>query len=76
LWAALFSLILFVRQREGLPAKASMLDFSAILENALAMRPDTNIVGGSVRQDFDLDLRLDYTILKARVGGGKIISYN
>jgi hypothetical protein len=25
-----------------------MLDFSAILENALAMRPDTNIVGGSV----------------------------
>ncbi len=76
MWAALFSLILFVRQREGLPAKASMLDFSAILENALAMRPDTNIVGGSVRQDFDLDLRLDYTILKARVGGGKIISYN
>jgi hypothetical protein len=40
------------------------------------MRPDTNIVGGSVRQDFDLDLRLDYTILKARVGGGKIVSYN
>ena len=25
-----------------------MLDFSAVLENALAMRPDTNIVGGSV----------------------------
>jgi hypothetical protein len=25
-----------------------MLDFSAILENALAMRPDTNIVSGSV----------------------------
>ncbi len=25
-----------------------MLDFSAILENALAMQPDTNIVGGSV----------------------------
>ncbi len=39
---------LFLRQREGLPAKASMLDFSAILENALAMRPDTNIVGCSV----------------------------
>ncbi len=48
-----------------------MLDFSAILENALAMRPDTNIVGGSVRQDFDLDLRLDYTILKASVGDRK-----
>jgi hypothetical protein len=25
-----------------------MLDFSAILENALAMQSDTNIVGGSV----------------------------
>jgi hypothetical protein len=50
-----------------------MLDFSAILENALAMRPDTNIVGGSVRQDFDLDQRLDYTILKARVGTEKYV---
>jgi hypothetical protein len=50
-----------------------MLDFSAILENALAMRPDTNIVGGSVRQDFDLDLRLDYTILKASVGTEKYV---
>ncbi len=50
-----------------------MLDFSAILENALSMRPDTNIVGGSVRQDFDLDLRLDYTILKARVGTEKYV---
>jgi hypothetical protein len=25
-----------------------MLEFSAILENTLAMRPDTNIVAGSV----------------------------
>ncbi len=48
MWAALFTLILFFRQRDGLPAKTSMLDFSAILENALAMWPDTNIVGGSV----------------------------
>ncbi len=42
---------LFVRQREGLPAKVSMLDLSAILENAMAMRPDTNIVGGSRQRD-------------------------
>ena len=56
--------ILF-RQRQDLPRKAAMLDFSAILENGAAMRPDTNIVGGSVRQDFDLDKRLDYTVLQA-----------
>jgi hypothetical protein len=48
------AIFLFLRQREGLPAKASMLDFSAILENALAMRPDTNIVGGSVHINLTL----------------------
>jgi glutamate synthase (NADPH/NADH) len=45
-----------------------MLDFSAILENAAALRPGTNIIGGSVRQDFDLDKRLDYTIIQAAKG--------
>jgi hypothetical protein len=31
-----------------------MLDFSAILENALAMWPDTNIVGGFVHINLTL----------------------
>jgi hypothetical protein len=44
----LFPITFYFRQRDGLPAKASMLDFSAILENALAMQSDTYIVGGSV----------------------------
>lgn len=38
--------------------KAKLLDFSAILRNALDMRPDTNIVGGSEAQDFELDKKL------------------
>ena len=38
--------------------KAKLLDFSAILKNALDLRPDTNIVGGSVAQDFQLEKRL------------------
>lgn len=38
--------------------KAHMLDFSAMLKNALEMRPNTNIVGGSVAQFFDLKKRL------------------
>jgi hypothetical protein len=31
-----------------------MLDFSPILENAVAMRPDTNIVGGSAHINHTL----------------------
>ncbi|KAL5009527.1 hypothetical protein ScPMuIL_011832 [Solemya velum] len=44
--------------------KAHMLDFSAMLKNALEMRPNTNIVGGSVAQFFDLKKRLDYVVLE------------
>ncbi|XP_053398015.1 uncharacterized protein LOC123552518 isoform X2 [Mercenaria mercenaria] len=44
--------------------KAKLLDFSAILKNALDLRPDTNIVGGSVRQDFQLEKKLDYELIK------------
>jgi hypothetical protein len=38
--------------------KASLLDFQQILTNALTIRPNTNIVGGSMDQIFDLDKRL------------------
>ncbi|XP_060602982.1 uncharacterized protein LOC132756035 [Ruditapes philippinarum] len=44
--------------------KAKLLDFSAILKNALDLRPDTNIVGGSIPQDFQLEKRIDYEIIK------------
>ena len=39
-------------------AKAKLLDYTAILKNALEMRPGINIVGGSVAQDFQLEKRL------------------
>ena len=38
--------------------KAKLLDFSAILKNALDARPGTNIVGGSMAQDFELEKKL------------------
>lgn len=38
--------------------KAGLLDYQAILTNALDTRPDTNIVGGSVPQEFFLEKRL------------------
>ena len=38
--------------------KARLLDLSAILKNALEMRPNTNIVAGSVGQDFQMEKRL------------------
>lgn len=38
--------------------KAGLLNFSLILKNALTIRPNTDILGGSVKQIFDLDKRL------------------
>ncbi|XP_052242063.1 uncharacterized protein LOC127852221 isoform X2 [Dreissena polymorpha] len=44
--------------------KAKLLDFSAILKSALDMRPNTNIVGGSVAQDFQLEKKIDYRVIE------------
>lgn len=44
--------------------KAGLLNFSLILKNALTIRPNTDILGGSVKQIFDLDKRLDYQVLE------------
>lgn len=52
--------------------KASLLDFSLILKNALTIRPNTEILGGSVKQIFDLDKRLvsvDTKVLYMEGGG-------
>ena len=45
--------------------KAGLLDFSMILCNALSLRPNTNIVGGSLPQDFNLETRLENRIIDA-----------
>ncbi|GFN84676.1 glutamate synthase [NADH], amyloplastic [Plakobranchus ocellatus] len=44
--------------------KAELLDFSRITLNALEMRPNTNIKGGSVEQNFELEKRLDYKVME------------
>jgi glutamate synthase (NADPH/NADH) len=61
-----------------LNAKAKTLEFERVLRNALTLYPDTNIHGGSVKQDFELEKRLDYKIIAAasellRTGKGKIV---
>ncbi|XP_076062641.1 uncharacterized protein LOC143037891 [Oratosquilla oratoria] len=53
-----------LKPRENVTDKAKLLDFSAILKNALHMRPGVNIKGGSVGQDFDLEKRLDEKVIK------------
>ena len=37
--------------------KAELLQFENILKNALELRPKTNIIGGSISQDFNLNSR-------------------
>lgn len=39
-----------LKPRDDLPEKVKLLNFSAILKNALQMRPGTNIIGGSMMQ--------------------------
>lgn len=55
--------LLKVRTNEVNP-KANMLDFSAILCNALTIRPNTNIIGGSVKQNFELEKRKDNQLIE------------
>lgn len=44
--------------------KASFLDYTLILCNALSLRPETSIIGGSVKQDFELENRLDNKLIE------------
>lgn len=48
--------------------KAHTLDLQLVLKNALEMRPNANIVGGSVKQDFQLDKRSDNDIIERAQG--------
>ena len=43
--------------------KAKYLHFDAILKNALELRPNTNIQGGSISQDFQLSKRLEEKVI-------------
>lgn len=44
--------------------KATLLEFEPVLRNAAVMYPGVNIVGGSVKQDFQMTTRLDHKILE------------
>lgn len=45
--------------------KANMLNFAFLLKNALQMRPGVNIRAGTETQDFQLEKRLDNTLIEA-----------
>lgn len=57
-----------LRVKENNSLKASTLDFSLLLKNALELRPNTNIVGGSVKQDFALENRADNQLIAKSMG--------
>lgn len=48
--------------------KSHTLDLQLILKNALELRPNTNIIGGSVKQEFQLDKRSDNDIIERAQG--------
>lgn len=48
--------------------KAETLDLQLVLQNALELRPNTNIIGGSVKHDFQLDKRSDNYIIDCAQG--------
>ncbi|XP_017778154.1 PREDICTED: glutamate synthase [NADH], amyloplastic isoform X1 [Nicrophorus vespilloides] len=45
-------------------SKARTLNLNLILQNALHLRPGVNIKGGSITQDFQLELRLDNELIE------------
>ena len=47
-----------------LNAKAQSLEFERVLRNAQHMYPDFSVHGGSVKQDFELEKRLDYKVIE------------
>lgn len=53
-----------LRVRKDTTLKASMLDMSLLLKNALDLRPGTNIIGGSKSQDFGLETRADNMLIE------------
>lgn len=57
-----------LQMRKDVSMKASTLDMSHLLKNALDMRPDTNIIGGSEKQDFGLEKRADNQIIETCQG--------
>ena len=52
---------------EGRNAKVQLLDLKPILQNALELRPNTNIVGGSLEQDFKISSKI--VSIGIKVGG-------
>ncbi|XP_078001454.1 uncharacterized protein LOC144453955 [Glandiceps talaboti] len=50
---------------EPVTSKAKLLNFDPILKNASDLRPDVNIVGGSLAQDFALEKRQDNELIEA-----------
>lgn len=50
--------------RDDHSPKASTLNFSMLLKSALELRPNTNIIGGSLKQNFDLEKRIDNELIE------------
>lgn len=53
-----------LKVREDLGVKAKMLDLKLLLKNALELRPNTNIVAGSLTQNFELEKRTDNDLIQ------------
>lgn len=55
----------FLKVRDDIAVeKAKTLSFVNILRNALDLRPGVNIHGGSIKQDFQLENRLDNELIR------------
>lgn len=53
----------FLKPSNNRSTKGSTLDLSLLLTPALELRPNTNIIGGSVKQNFDLNQRADNNLI-------------
>lgn len=53
-----------LKPRKNRSEKAALLNFDAILKKATDLRPNVSILGGSVKQDFELEKRFDMELIE------------
>lgn len=51
-------------RKSGLSFKEASLNFDSILFNTRNLRPDVSVKGGSVKQEFDIEKRLDMKVIE------------
>ena len=57
-----------LKMAECRSTKGKTLDLTSLLKPATELRPNTNILGSSIKQNFELESRADNILIKESIG--------